>query len=105
MMDVYEYNGDNENMIKKILLFVLIWMIFTTTGRRLSAVETNSIRQKYIALTSFAIIAALLLILIRPKKGRGSGRIFDSGFGGRCPVCDNTVLTFGRHCNECGARI
>jgi hypothetical protein len=91
-------------MIKKIFLFLLIWMIFVSTGRRLSAQETNSVRQKYVALTSFAIIAALLLILVRPKQSRG-GRGLDSGFGSRCPVCDNTVLTFGRHCNECGSRI
>ncbi|MDO8303814.1 MAG: hypothetical protein Q7T18_11280 [Sedimentisphaerales bacterium] len=92
-------------MIKKILLFLLIWLIFVSTGRRLSAEETNSVKQKYVALTSFTIIAALLLILVQPKQSRSSGRGLDSGFGSRCPVCDNTVLTFGRHCNECGAKI
>jgi hypothetical protein len=93
------------NTLKKMLLFLLIWLIFVSTGRKLSVQETNSIKQKYVALTSFTIIAALLLMLVRPKQNRNRGIGLDSGFGSRCPVCDNTVLTFGRHCNECGARI
>ena len=97
------------NVIKKIILFLLIWMIFLVTGRKLSAnweagENINSVRQKYIALTSFAIIVALLIMLVNPKRSLSHLRR-DLGFGGRCPVCNHRLIGRGSYCSECGSKV
>jgi hypothetical protein len=84
------------NTIKKILLLFLIWLIYAVTRRRLSLENNASIRQKYIAATSFAVITALLLILVRPKRGE---------FEKRCPDYANSGLGAARYCRECGSRV
>ena len=89
------------NALKKIFLFFLIWIIYAVTRRKLSDQETASIRQKYIAMTSFAIIVALLLIVARPKKTQERALYF----GKRCPACNNTMFALGKHCSECGAKV
>jgi hypothetical protein len=94
------------NVIKKIILFFVIWLVFRASNRKLSVNQeagekTNGIREKYVAATSFAIIVALLYMLVRPKTNRS--RVL--GFAGKCPVCDNALLTRESYCGECGSRV
>lgn len=76
------------------------------SNRKLSVIkesreEGNGIKKKYVAVTSFAIIVALLYMLVRPKVPKSSVL----GFTGRCPVCDNALLTRESYCGECGSRV
>jgi predicted secreted protein len=92
------------NLIKKIILFFVIWWVFLVSNRKLSVIkesEEGGVRKKYVAATSFAIIVSLLYMLVRPKVSRSSVL----GFTGRCPVCDNALLNRGTYCGECGSRV
>ena len=94
------------NLIKKVILFFVIWWVFLVSNRKLSVIkesreEGNGIKKKYVAVTSFAIIVALLYMLVRPKVPKSSVL----GFTGRCPVCDNALLTRESYCGECGSRV
>ena len=94
------------NLVKKISLFFLIWLVFLVSSRKLSENNENaegksSIRQKFVAVTSFTIIVALLIMLVSPKRNLGRG----FGIAGRCPVCDHALLDRGRYCSECGSRV
>jgi hypothetical protein len=98
--------GKIMNVIKKVILFFVIWLVFLASNRKLAVNKeagerTNGIREKYVVATSFAIIVALLYMLVRPKVPRSNVL----GFTGKCPVCDNALLTRGTYCGECGSRV
>jgi len=63
--------------------------------------KANWVRQEFLTGTAIAVIIALLILLVNPK--RSSGRAV--GFLKRCPVCDHRLIGKGSYCNECGSKV
>ena len=61
----------------------------------------TGIRKDFLTGTAITIIAALLILLVRPRI---EGGIAAKWFG-RCPVCDHRLLGGGAYCSACGSKV
>jgi len=55
------------------------------------------LRADYLTGTAITIIAALLILLVSPRR---TGILVR-----RCPVCDHVLLSRGSYCGECGSKV
>lgn len=58
----------------------------------------KGIRQEYLTGTAITIIAALLILMVKPAGGLLRTKRC-------CPVCDHDVPMTGRYCTDCGSRL
>ncbi|MBL1217358.1 MAG: zinc ribbon domain-containing protein [Planctomycetes bacterium] len=53
-------------------------------------------REHFLTGTSVAVITALLILLVNPRRARS---------GGSCPVCSSSLPRGAKYCPECGGRV
>ena len=59
----------------------------------------NWIRQEFLTGTAIAVIIALLILLVNPRRATQTAP------RSRCPVCDHHVTSKGAYCSVCGSKI
>jgi hypothetical protein len=97
--------------LRKIILLGLIGCIFLMANVVVvanwlanSGVSqfAQTIKNNYLTGTAVAIIVALLILLVAPKKTSGSKIM---SFVRRCPVCDHRLIGSANYCSDCGSKV
>ena len=95
--------------IRKIIVIGLIGAIFLAGNVLLIAnwlsekgvpEKANWLRGNFLTGTAIAVIVALLILLVNPKK---SGKSI--GFMRRCPICDHRLIGSPNYCCDCGSKV
>ena len=95
--------------IRKIIVIGLIGAIFLAGDVLLVAnwlaekgipEKANWLRENFLTGTAFAVIVALLILLVNPRT---SSRPI--GFIRRCPVCDHRLIGSPNYCSDCGSKV
>ena len=95
--------------IRKIIVIGLIGAIFLAGNVLLIAnwlaekgvpEKANWLWENFLTGTAIAVIVALLILLVNPKR---SGRSI--GFIRRCPVCDHRLIGSPNYCGDCGSKV
>jgi rRNA maturation endonuclease Nob1 len=96
--------------IRKIIVLGLIGMIFLVANilvvanwlaQKGLAEKANWLREEFLTGTAIAVIIALLVLLVNPRKA--SGRAIS--FTRRCPACDKRLVGNVNYCSECGSKL
>ena len=97
--------------IRKIIVLSLIGILFLMANILVVAnwlaekglmEKANWLREEFLTGTAIAVIIALLILLVNPKRVSGGRAV---GLVRRCPVCDHVLLSRGSYCSECGSKI
>jgi hypothetical protein len=95
--------------IRKIIVIVIIGAIFLAGNILLVAnwlaekgvpEKANWLRENFLTGTAFAVIVALLILLVNPRTSSGS-----IGYMQRCPVCDHRLIGSPNYCADCGSKV
>jgi rRNA maturation endonuclease Nob1 len=96
--------------IRKIIVLGLIGMIFLVANilvvanwlaQKGLAEKANWLREEFLTGTAIAVIIALLVLLVNPRKASGRAISFTQ----RCPVCDKRLVGNVNYCSECGSKL
>ena len=96
--------------VRKVIVLGLIGMIILTANIVIVAnwiAETGIaekagwIRREFLTGPAPAVILALLVLLVSPKRTGGKA----IGFTQRCPVCDKRLIDNPNYCTECGSTV
>lgn len=60
--------------------------------------KANWLRENFLTGTAITVVAALMVLLVRPDKSR-------IAIGRRCPVCDKRLLGNPNYCCNCGSKV
>ena len=95
--------------MRKIIVIGIIGSIFLSCNLLLIAnwlaekgvpEKANWLRENFLTGTAFAVIVALLILLVNPRTS--SGLI---GYMQRCPVCDHRLIGSSNYCADCGSKV
>ena len=96
--------------IRKIIVLGLIGIVFLMAHILVVAnwlaekgltEKANWLREEFLTGTAIAVIIALLVLLVNPRR-TGSRAV---GFVRRCPVCDKRLIGSSNYCAVCGSKV
>ena len=88
------------SLVGGIFLLGNIWLVVKWLDNKGVIGWARHVRSEYLTGTAITIIAALLILLVKPGR-EAAGRF---GLMRRCPVCDHRLLGRGTYCNDCGSK-
>ena len=84
-----------------IFLLANVWFVVKWLEEAGVVEFAKYVKTEFLTGTAIAIIAVLLILLVKPGKEAIAG----SGFFRRCPVCDGKLVGSPNYCGKCGSKI